>query len=251
MPSGDRAGQPERIAHRQDDVTYLQDAGVGKDGRAEVTSPADPDDRQVVGRVGSDQAGGQLLAVDQLDREGGGRPDDVIVGDDITLGVINDARAQPRAGRDLHHLGPHLGHHRDEVVLQFGSPAAFAEVGPGRSAARGRLSRRWRARCGRRRAQAGRTAPRQGRLPPVRQSWPPRATSHVGQGSSSTWLPVLRSIDLSIHSAAATGEPTDLARGAARVDCPRGIVRPGAPISRPGLCRMCCCHIGPARPDRK
>jgi hypothetical protein len=76
------------------------------------------DHRDVACRIGSDQRAGKLLSVCESDGELGAPLDDVIVGDDVALGVEHDARAEAVGGLDDHDRRADVADDTDEVVLQ-------------------------------------------------------------------------------------------------------------------------------------
>lgn len=78
---------------------------------------SDVDDGQIVGHVGADKPRVEPPAVRQRHQQLGRRAHYVRIGDDMALGIEDDAAAQTAVGLDLDHLRLSLPHHGHELLL--------------------------------------------------------------------------------------------------------------------------------------
>ena len=82
----------------EDPVSDFERVGVAEFGGGEEVG-LDSDDGDFGGRVGADDLGFELAPVGQADGDLIGSGDDVIVGQDVAVGIDDDARAEPLAAK--------------------------------------------------------------------------------------------------------------------------------------------------------
>ena len=97
IPAGDGALQAVGAADGQDPVSPPHAVRVAQPGDFQRLAGIDLDHRQVGEAVAADDLGGKFLARDQFHPNLIGAVDDVIVGEDVPLGVDHESRAQSLA----------------------------------------------------------------------------------------------------------------------------------------------------------